>query len=466
MSCSIASIESSASSCRQSAAGTCATTAKPCQCSTSAALSSKIQARCILLNDQHFSALVYYIPDNDDNSTCGGDDHGARNHGHGAGDNGYDARTRTACTGARDRDCNAEEHDPNTGHSKQDHSHGIRPPALSPIAASSTHAPVPVWSGSGNLLVGYCATPTYVLINGATVYYIPVIGCVDGKSDCCPYQVPSAATTTAGPSLNNALVPQPGDGRVFSLAKCPDDYASAQGGCCPSGYKLWNSAIGAATPCYSTLANALTPPPVVVTADNGAAGGGATRPTSAIVNVVYAEHYPLQSTKPLLSKNVKIGIGAGAAGAGLLIAALLFLLFHKSRKHARERKSMVGTGTDIGSNRYSVPSQLANDSDVDKWRKSMPPPVVMATQVPIPPAYNQAQGQRMPPQNGQLQHLHAGSPPQGHPAYAAEMAAAPTPVYHPAQQPVYEPPQQRQELAGGGRWSLRHELQGNQRPHG
>jgi len=119
-----------------------------------------------------------------------------------------------------------------------------------PPTAPPTHSPVPSYSGQGDLLQGYCVTPDYVLLDGPTAYWAPVVGCAGDKIDCCPYSVTTSATTitvvstitvdvgpgdaTQGPYAGPPAYPAPVSANQATLAHCPGDYVSVSGGCCPS----------------------------------------------------------------------------------------------------------------------------------------------------------------------------------------------------------------------------------------
>jgi hypothetical protein len=128
---------------------------------------------------------------------------------------------------------------------------------LSPVSTTDTpystptHSPVPIWSGTGDLLQGYCVTPQYVLLDGPTAYWAPMVGCAGGKSDCCPYSVSSTSSPTVtvistvtvdiGPSgttgpfvANPQGYPIAVNPSQATLARCPNDYVTISGGCCPS----------------------------------------------------------------------------------------------------------------------------------------------------------------------------------------------------------------------------------------
>jgi hypothetical protein len=114
------------------------------------------------------------------------------------------------------------------------------------------------------------------------------------------------------------------------------------------GYDLWNSLLGGATPCYSSLSSTLVPPIVPVTPmdritspANIATTPSTTanqKPTSAIANIVYAVQFTLQPS-PGLSSGAQAGIGVGAGVAGIAIFTLmgLFIWRTKKRKKAESR---------------------------------------------------------------------------------------------------------------------------------
>jgi hypothetical protein len=124
----------------------------------------------------------------------------------------------------------------------------LEPITTGPPTAAPTHSAIPSYSGQGNLLQGYCATPEYVLLDGTTAYWAPAVGCIGDKTDCCPYAattttvtVVSTVTVDVGPSsITQSLYagppayPTPVSANQAILAHCPDDYQSVLGGCCPS----------------------------------------------------------------------------------------------------------------------------------------------------------------------------------------------------------------------------------------
>ena len=127
------------------------------------------------------------------------------------------------------------------------------PPIFEPVTISvvsslptTTYPAQPIWSGSGDLLVGYCASPEYTLVEaGATVWWAPVIGCHSDKPDCCPSSLANDAVSTftsfvasTAPTVTVTIEPsgssQPADFGNKAIDKCPADYQSVSGGCCPS----------------------------------------------------------------------------------------------------------------------------------------------------------------------------------------------------------------------------------------
>jgi hypothetical protein len=141
-------------------------------------------------------------------------------------------------------------------------------------SSTPTYSLLPAYTGSGDLLRGYCTTPFFTLIPGPTAdFYIGVVGCVNGKDDCCPFsvaastdgttqaQTTAATVVTAGtvtaesfvtitlgatsPSFTstsetlanigqNEAFPTPNPPSDATLNYCPDDYQTVYSFCCPS----------------------------------------------------------------------------------------------------------------------------------------------------------------------------------------------------------------------------------------
>ena len=126
----------------------------------------------------------------------------------------------------------------------------LEPISTGPPTVPPTHSPVSSYNGQGDLLQGYCVTPNYVLLDGPTAFWAPIVGCGGDKTDCCPYAAQTSLTTitvvstvtvdvgpggaTDGPYAGPAAYPTPASANQATLAHCPSDYVSVSGGCCPS----------------------------------------------------------------------------------------------------------------------------------------------------------------------------------------------------------------------------------------
>jgi hypothetical protein len=228
------------------------------------------------------------------------------------------------------------------------------------------------------------------------------------------------------------------------------------------GYLRWNSDLGGQTPCYSTLQNPLTPPSIVGTgtADGplgGPPGGSAThKPTSAIVNVVYAMHYPVTPpSSPSLSTNTKIGIGAGSGAAAITIGLLVLLLLWRSSQHKKERAAIQDERDSMyrSSARYSMPSRITNDDAIDNWRTVVPPLPMAAA----PPAVYQQNVYRPVMPQQQESYISAAAGPQQHMSELRN-SLPPHSINTGNISPVEAPhPAYRQELQDA-EWAGRHEL--------
>lgn len=99
---------------------------------------------------------------------------------------------------------------------------------------------ISLWNGSGNLLQGDCATPQYTILNAGVTraVWVPIVGCVDEKPNCCPYSLNTAAETTQTLTSSSGSIPLDFPGAAIpsqaTLGRCPADYQAVSSGCCPS----------------------------------------------------------------------------------------------------------------------------------------------------------------------------------------------------------------------------------------
>ena len=107
-----------------------------------------------------------------------------------------------------------------------------------------------------------------------------------------------------------------------------------------SGYGLWNAAVGpeSSTPCFSVLPSRTSAPPIFELSSQTTAATA----TSAVVNIVYAVHYPVKRSNGLPHSTV-IAIAVSCSIGALLIGALIFLWLWFMRRNKK------GTGNS-GSN--------------------------------------------------------------------------------------------------------------------
>ncbi|MCJ1259958.1 hypothetical protein MMC24_007798 [Lignoscripta atroalba] len=117
-----------------------------------------------------------------------------------------------------------------------------------------------------------------------------------------------------------------------NLTTCPGDYATTSGACCPNGYSIHTSPIGAGgTPCVQTLSVAVPTP------ENASSTTGIT--TSYITNELLSIKYGLSpSSSP---SRVSIAAIAGIAIAGCLgfLTLITVLLLWNRRTKQRQKDS-------------------------------------------------------------------------------------------------------------------------------
>ena len=205
-----------------------------------------------------------------------------------------------------------------------------------------------------------------------------------------------------------------------------------------SGYKLWNAAVGheSSTPCFSVLPSRTKPPPIFELSSHTTAGTA----TSAVVNIVYAVHYPVKRSNGLAHSTV-IAIAVSCTIGALLIGALIFLWLWFMRRNKK------GTGNS-GSNDQALENQQGSLSTTGTMQQVKGDVIVYTEpQSPIAPA---PQGfQTFVATESQMQQAAPVSPtqiPQPSVSPVTEVGSPPLPVYQP--QELYVP-----------NWAVRHELQ-------
>lgn len=123
---------------------------------------------------------------------------------------------------------------PSTGTSTSPPSKGTPPPPNETIG--------PIWTGSGPMLTGSCATPEQTLLDLSTAYlWAQVVGCVADKLNCCPYAISiplsrpfKAASISSAINIVPRITLTSNPRYANALPRCPDDYASVGStGCCP-----------------------------------------------------------------------------------------------------------------------------------------------------------------------------------------------------------------------------------------
>ncbi|KAK4179216.1 hypothetical protein QBC36DRAFT_82048 [Triangularia setosa] len=203
----------------------------------------------------------------------------------------------------------------------------------------------PQHPGNGALLIEDCASAQYTVIDygGPTMIYAPFVGCINDKPDCCPYTpVTTALNMRAVVAASSDVFPSPQYQKDASMRSCASDYYSVSGGCCPSGFTPWTSAMGSQTPCISPLTASTEAPPIT-----NAPAATTTKPTMAVTGVVFAMQYPLEQASGGLSSGTIAGIVVGIIMGVFLLAAIIFFICH-----CRQRKQLESFKKELHQNFY------------------------------------------------------------------------------------------------------------------
>jgi hypothetical protein len=143
--------------------------------------------------------------------------------------------------------------------------------------------------------------------------------------------------------------------------------------------------LGGQTPCFSTLANFLTPPPLAAPTTTSMI---IPLPTSTIINVVYAMAYPVKPSSSTLTPGAKAGVGAGTGifAIAMLFAAALYFLRRRERRNLSPLNSTgVQSATDTATQELwhsragelhhsSLPSPQSGAFDRDSRTGPVPSP--------------------------------------------------------------------------------------------
>ena len=117
------------------------------------------------------------------------------------------------------------------------------------------------------------------------------------------------------------------------------------------GYFFFTAPIGGEIPCWSSPSSTASVPPITRAGADAASPNGVDveekAPTSAVNNVVFSRHYPVDDPKAL-SVGAEIGIGLGVAvPASAAISALTYYLLRK-RRQRKARRRMQAYGNSLG----------------------------------------------------------------------------------------------------------------------
>ncbi|KAK4450855.1 hypothetical protein QBC34DRAFT_348380 [Podospora aff. communis PSN243] len=216
------------------------------------------------------------------------------------------------------------------------------PPTYSPKPPAPITQPTSTFTGAGKLLdQPDCKSTSFSLVSADNIImYAAVVGCMADRPQCCPWSVSLDGSPTGVPHEGNRVAggpgrfPIPASGVQAYLDRCPDDYYSVSGQCCPNGFYKFTAKIAYQTPCFSSLTGKITPPELTA----GLAGNptDTSLPTSAVINVAWAMGYNVSSeSTPPLSKGAAIGVGVGAGVFAIALIALTIWVFFRVRRNKK-----------------------------------------------------------------------------------------------------------------------------------
>ena len=117
---------------------------------------------------------------------------------------------------------------------------------------------------------------------------------------------------------------------------------------------MWTTLLGGQTPCFSTLAEAISPAPLTAAV---ASNASTILPTAAVVNVAYAIHYSVSpSSSPALTTGTIAGISVGSAvGALVLLGVGVMVLLRR-----RDKRKIDSLKDELRTTQASTPGGLGS----------------------------------------------------------------------------------------------------------
>ncbi|KIX05173.1 uncharacterized protein Z518_06045 [Rhinocladiella mackenziei CBS 650.93] len=265
------------------------------------------------------------------------------------------------------------------------------------------------------LMTGSCTIPYFAIVtvaNGQMTEF-PAVGCSDERADCCPYD----------------------QGANAYITKCPRDYFTTASACCPIGYQVYYTAIGAETPCYSDPATKVLPVSTPT-------ASGLTLITDHIFSRMYML-VPPSTGRQDIPLGGKIGIGISAVlFVGATIAVWLYIRKRTAKAVAAAARAttfppeepplqMSGSSTAHEPNR---PEALASSpgAAVANW------PLFPTTS--SPPAYDHTKGRPAPRKPSIPQELPGSTYiNEHHPAFSMRDTSAEATPSSPPRTPIQSP---------------------------